>query len=151
MRLGAALLSLLVLSGCAGGSAPLRTITISGKPVSAESLAASQSAPYWHFDAPYIDVTEITQESREQILDRCVPGSRLDVTKQIAYVFGCFDRADGSIHVRNDLSPAQLKCVVRHELKHAEGYNHFTPAPANTILCGDGTKWVRGPGEILVP
>lgn len=139
-KVSAGLLSLLVLSGVARASEPVRVTTVSGRPASAESLAAASATPYWYFDATFMDVTAVVDEDKGAIVDRCLPGSGREEGGRIPNILGCFDRRDGSIHVRNDLSPALRKCVLRHERKHGEGFDHFGSASVDANFCGDGTK-----------
>ena len=61
----------------------------------------------------------------------------------MADALGCYVIATGTIWLKSGMSDAMLRCVTRHEYRHASGDDHpgFPENPL-AIDCGDGTVFV---------
>lgn len=53
-------------------------------------------------------------------------------------LLGCFHTDTGLIEVKKGLPPHVRDCVLRHEWKHSEAWDHDL-RPVYAIDCGDGT------------
>lgn len=79
----------------------------------------------------------------ESAFDFCL-GKDNVATGNVSIVRGCFDRRTGLIHLQAGMIPALRACVLSHEKKHADGYNHSRLSPRASVDCGNGTVWIQG-------
>lgn len=67
----------------------------------------------------------------------------LDDLQGVCYehMWGCFVVEDRIIYLLKSLDLKTKECVLTHELKHADGYNH-PDLPNYAIDCGTGEFWI---------
>ena len=73
--------------------------------------------------------------------------------KQIVYVNnpcgrpinGCYNRNTRIIELQRGMVLAKHDCVLAHEKKHADGYEHPNERTNYAVDCGDGEMYSEGP------
>ena len=93
------------------------------------SLLVACRGPYWEQTLPPAPVTGITELA--DTTARC---------RAKFHTLGCYNRQTGVIWIQAGLEPQLRLCVLNHERKHAQGYDHpHFNEPGYGIDCGDGT------------
>jgi hypothetical protein len=83
----------------------------SGKPVNAGEI----------FLLPY---HAVQQKCQSQIAWEHIKRAAEGKPKTRLIANGCYISKTGNVYVRDDLSPSRTREVIRHELKHKDGWRH---------------------------